>query len=205
MRSDCASPACVWRNGKVTECDVPYACIARYGTRHANQRRARDGNGIGPLQLRGELNTEPLLQGRERPLQMSPSEFRAARSTENNRGVTRGFTTARACIGLRGGGEHDNGSTPQPVSGTVGASVLENTMTVHLVALPPPIHLTGRSAIPTARTCAQGDKDTSVGVMRCVGLRTAGLRGGYALHGTHSHFGAWGSSCIAWDSLTHHP
>ena len=26
--------------------------------------------------------------------------------------------------------------------------------------------------------------------MRCVGLRTAGLRGGYALHGAHSHFGS---------------
>ena len=115
--------------------------------------------------------------------------------------------TARACIGLRSPhkrGAHDNGSTLQPVSGAVGASVLEDTMTVHLVALPPPIHLTGRSAIPTARTCAQGDKDTSVGVMRCVGLRTAGLRGGYALHGTHSDFGDSGA-CIAWDSLTHHP
>ena len=33
------------------------------------------------------------------------------------------------------------GSTLQPVSGTVGASVLEDTVMVHLVALPPPIHV----------------------------------------------------------------
>ena len=33
---------------------------------HARLHRSY-GNGIGPLQLRGELNTEPLLQGREHP------------------------------------------------------------------------------------------------------------------------------------------
>ena len=103
--------------------------------------------------------------------------------------------TARACIGLRSPhkrGAHDNGSTLQPVSGAVGASVLEDTMTVHRVALP---------------SCAlrreHALEETRGGGGSCVAWGS-GLQGGYALHGTHSHFGASGA-CIAWDSLTHHP
>ena len=89
---------------------------------------------------------------------------------------------------------------------TIGSSVFEETATVHVAALRPPIHV---AALPSCalwrQTCAREDRDTSaVGATRCVGLRAAGLHGGatrcmglthtsgfpgggYALHGTHSH------------------
>ena len=86
--------------------------------------------------------------------------------------------TARACIGLRSPhkrGAHDNGSTLQPVSGAVGASVLEDTMTVHRVALP---------SCALRREHALEETRGGGGVMRCMGLRIAG------------------GLCVAWDSLT---
>ena len=142
---------------------------------------------------------------------MSPSEFRAS---QEKHGKPQGcherllhHTTARACIGLRsptGGGEHDNGSTPQPVSGTVGASVLENTMTVHLVALPPPPdpldwalrHPNGanmrarRQGYVSGGHALRGTQDCRASWGLCVAwdsLRLRGCHGGHALHGTRSH------------------
>ena len=126
-------------------------------------------------------------------------------SSQEKRGKPQGcherllhHATARACIGLRSparGGEHDNGSTLQLASGTVGASVFKDTMTVHLAALPP--HPRGRSAIlrreharEEGGSCVAWDSGLQgfVGSMRCMGLtHTLGLcHGGHALRGTRS-------------------
>ena len=105
--------------------------------------------------------------------------------------------TARACIGLRSPhkrGAHDNGSTLQPVSGAVGASVLEDTMTVHRVALFPLLScaLRREHALEETRVGGQGGHalhgaQDCRGAMRCMGLtHTSGLWG-HVLHGTRSH------------------
>ena len=107
------------------------------------------GNGIGPLSLQlrsqcGENGATVATTGS--PMANEPKRV----SRHEKHGKPQGcherllhHTTARACSGLRSprGGEHDSGSTFQPVGGTVGASVLEDTMMVHRVALPPPIHV----------------------------------------------------------------
>ena len=117
-------------------------------------------------------------------------------------------TTALACLSLQSptrGGEHGNGSTLQPVSGTVGASVFEETPTVHAAALRPPIHV---AALPSCALWRQTSREKT-GIRqwgRCVrGTQECRASwGSYALHGTHSHFRvSWWGPCIAWDSLTH--
>ena len=155
---------------------------------HARLHRSY-GNGIGPLslQLRSQSGKNETIAARTgAPMTSEPTRV----SSQEKRGKPQGcherllhHTTARACIGLRSparGGEHDNGSTLQLASGTVGASVFKDTMTVHLAALPPPIH---------------------VGALPSYGANMRARRGGLALHGTQDCRASWGL-CVAWDSLT---
>ena len=111
--------------------------------------------------------------------------------------------TLRACIGLRSptiGGEHDSGPTLQPVSGTVGPSVFEETTAVHVAALCPPIHM---AALPSCALWREQAREKTE-ICHASVAWDSGLQGsfGYACMGFTKTSGLGGDACMGLMSHT---
>ena len=182
----------------------PDAAI-RNSCAHARVHRS-SGNGIGPpvgnASFRyAEASVEQNVSTAARTVaSMSPSEsssheaLKAQGCHETEAFASPSHNLARFhrfASMTTGGGEHDNGSTLQLVSGTVGSSVFRRNDD----GAPPSIHV---AALPSCALWREHVREKTG--IRCVGFRNAGLCAGYALHGTHSHVRASWWGLFAWDS-----
>ena len=186
----------------------PDAAI-RNSCAHARVHRS-SGNGIGPpvgnASFRyAEASVEQNVSTAARTVaSMSPSESSSHKALKaQGCHETEAFASPshnlarfhRFASMTTGGGEHDNGSTLQLVSGTVGSSVFRrNDDGAPPSALPStwllchPVHYGANMCARRQGYVAWGSgMQGFVRVMRCMGLtHMSGLPGGGYLHGTHT-------------------